>query len=31
MGRIGIIGGTGLDQLAALESVQACTIETPWG
>jgi 5'-methylthioinosine phosphorylase len=31
MGRIGIIGGTGLDQLAALEQTRECEVNTPWG
>ncbi len=31
MGRIGIIGGTGLDQLAALEGAEDCVKQTPWG
>jgi 5'-methylthioinosine phosphorylase len=31
VGMIGIIGGTGLDQLAALDDVRECSVETPWG
>lgn len=31
MGKIGIIGGTGLDELAALEDAQSGALDTPWG